>query len=57
MKKHYEKMCMTPLGVVFEGNLLQCSVVTNDSVVTTTGQEVQSYDFTDNTSDFNHTWE
>ena len=26
MKKHYEKMCMTPLGFVFEGTLLAGSM-------------------------------
>ena len=55
MKKHYEKMCMTPLGFVFEGNLLEASVV-ETMVVESTGQEVMDYDFSQDTS-FNTDWE
>lgn len=41
MKKHYEKMCMTPLGFVFEGTLLQGSSITKESyAVTSPGHEL-----------------
>ena len=41
MKKHYEKMCMTPLGLYLEGNLLLSSPVqTASEVVTTPGHEI-----------------
>ena len=53
MKKHYEKMCMTPLGFEPLGNLLAASTA-NQTTVRTTGQEVQSLDFSDDT--FNHEW-
>ena len=56
MKKHYEKMCMTPLGIVFEGNLLQASIVTEEAMVSTTGQKTETYDFSDADS-FNTQWE
>ena len=57
MKKHYEKMCMTPLGFVFEGNiLLDASIVTEDAMVSTTGQKLETYDFND-TDTFNTQWE
>ena len=56
MKKHYEKMCMTPLGFVFEGNLLQSSIVKEESVVKTMGQTVEDYDFS-NGDEFNIEWE
>ncbi len=36
MKKHYEKMCMTPLGFVFEGTLLSGSI---EAEVRATGHE------------------
>ena len=39
MKKHYEKMCMTPLGFVFEGNILQNASVLDDMTVTSVGQK------------------
>lgn len=55
MKKHYEKMCVTPLGVVFEGNLLGASTV-NTTRVRATGQEVENLDFSDSGT-FNHSWE
>ena len=58
MKKHYEKMCMTPLGFVFEGNvLLDASIVAKDSTVTSMGQELgDPIDFTDSET-FNTEWE
>jgi len=34
MKKHYEKMCMTPLGFVFEGAVLASSIRTDEMSVT-----------------------
>ncbi len=40
MKKHYEKMCMTPLGFVFEGNLLEGSIVNMETTVRATGHEI-----------------
>ena len=40
MKKHYEKMCMTPLDFMFEGNLLEGSVI-DDMAVTSMGQKVE----------------
>ena len=55
MKKHYEKMCMTPLGFVSECNLLEGSVVSN-MTLQSTGQEVKDYDFSQDTS-FNTEWE
>ena len=57
MKKHYEKMCMTPLGVVFEGQLLANSVVDNVTAggVIAAEQEVYEADFS--TSDFNFDWD
>ena len=59
MKKHYEKMCMTPLGFEFEGNLLEASVITNSSVVRATGHEVgYTFDGTDTGGgEFNLDWE
>ena len=55
MKKHYEKMCMTPLGFITEGNLLQASV-SQTMVVESTGQEVIEYDF-EHDDTFNTDWE
>ena len=55
MKKHYEKMCMTPLGFEPLGALLDGSVVTNQSVINTNAQEVQTYDFSDSSFSGN-TW-
>ena len=43
MKKHYEKMCMTPLEFIFEGNLLEGSVL-DDMKVISAGQLVQDID-------------
>ena len=55
MKKHYEKMCMTPLGFVIEGSLLAGSV--GDTVTAqTSGQELEYYDFSSDDS-FNVNWE
>ena len=56
MKKHYVKMCMTPLGFSVEGNLLQASIVTEEAAVMTTGQKTVEYDFT-NDNTFNTDWE
>lgn len=48
MKKHYEKMCMTPLGLYIEGNLLLSSPVQKASeVVTTPGHEIVQDTFGD----------
>jgi hypothetical protein len=47
---------MTPLGFVIEGNLLQASIPVEESVVSTTGQEVETYTFTDSDT-FNTQWE
>lgn len=54
MKKHYEKMCMTPLGFEPSGNLLQGSVQATTEVQTT-GQLVESFDFND--PSFQQNWE
>ena len=54
MKKHYEKMCMTPLGFEFEGNVLGASTY-DSTAVRSTGQEVEEIDFSE--SPFNHNWE
>ena len=34
MKKHYEKMCMTPLGFAPEGSVLASSIYTDNLSVT-----------------------
>lgn len=58
MKKHYEKMCMTPLGFEPLGALLNGSVVTTTSSVSTTGQVVEEIDFSSSTSGFSgNAWE
>ena len=54
MKKHYEKMCMTPLGFVFEGNLLEGSVL-DDLTVTSVGQ--QTHDINAQEEGWNTEWE
>ena len=54
MKKHYEKMCMAPLEVVFEGHLLEGSVL-DDLTVTSVGQKVQDIDAED--QGWNTEWE
>ena len=46
-----------PLGFEFGGGLLSGSIVTTESVVRTTSQEVDNYDFSSSTEDFNTTWE
>ena len=56
MKKHYEKMCMTPLESVFEGNLLLASVVTEESTVTTLGHPLETENF-DDSETFHTEWE
>lgn len=55
MKKHYEKMCMTPLGFVFEGNILQQASVLDDMTVTSVGQQVHDIDAED--QGWNTEWE
>ncbi len=45
-----------PLGFVFEGNLLQASIVTEEAMVSTTGQKTETYDFSD-PEEFNTQWE
>ncbi len=59
MKKHYEKMCMTPLGFVYERALLDASAITNSSVVRATGHEVgNTFDGTETGGgEFNLDWE
>ena len=57
MKKHYEKMCMTPLGTYFEGDLLLTSVVQEESyVVTTPGHQIEKETFNDSET-FQLDWE
>lgn len=56
MKKVYKKLCVTPLQFSCEGNLLQASIVTEQAVVSTTGQKVETYDFNDS-STFQQDWE
>ena len=59
MKRHYQKMSMTPLGMEFESNLmvLQGSIVDNVATVEAMPQEVQNYDFTSETSPFDVDWD
>ena len=59
MKKHYERMTMTPLGMEFESNLLalQGSIVDNVATVEAMPQEVQNYDFTNADSPFDVDWD
>ena len=57
MKKHYEKMCMTPLGFVPGGNLLLASAVTEESyMVTNPGHELDTKAF-DDSETFHTEWE
>lgn len=58
MKKHYEKMCMTPLGMELEGNLLliQGSIVDNADTIVTIEQEVGEYNFS-TSDDFKVDWD
>ena len=55
MKKCYQTLTIEPLNVAIEGNLLQASIVTEEAMVSTTGQKVETYDFNDGT--FNLDWE
>ena len=59
MKKHYERMTMTPLGMELESNLmvLQGSIVDNVATVEAMPQEVQNYDFTNAESPFYVDWD
>ena len=59
MKKHYERMTMTPLGMEFESNLmaLQGSIVDNVATVEAMPQEVENYDFTNADSPFDVDWD
>ena len=59
MKKHYEKMSMTPLGMEFQDNLLvlQGSIVDNVATVEAMPQEVDNYDFTSADSPFDVDWD
>ena len=47
MKKHYEKMSMTPLGMDYECELMvvQGSIVNNATTVESMGQDVENYVF------------
>lgn len=57
MKKRYDKLSMSPLGFVPERRLLlETSIVESNPMVTTTAQEVQPYDFSNDTS-FQQDWE
>lgn len=56
MKKIYDKLNVTPLGFVPDGNFLQASIVTEETMVSTTGQKLETYDFND-TDTFNTQWE
>ena len=59
MKRHYQKMSMTPLGMEFESNLmvLQGSIVDNVATVEAMPQEVENYDFTNADSPFDVDWD
>ena len=59
MKKHYERMTMTPLGMELESNLmvLQGSIVDNVATVEAMPQEVENYDFTYADSPFDVDWD
>ena len=59
MKKHYERMTMTPLGMEFESNLmvLQGSIVDNAATVESMGQDVENYTFDGTTSGFHVDWD
>ena len=56
MKKPYEKLCMTCLDAVPGCSLLQASIVSEESMVSTTGQKTETYDFSD-ADTFNTQWE
>ena len=59
MKKHYEKMCMTPLGMEFESNLLliQGSTLDNADKVVTIDQAVGEFNFEDPDGGFSVDWD
>ena len=59
MKKHYERMTITPLGMELESNLmvLQGSIVDNVATVEAMPQEVENYDFTNADSPFDVDWD
>ena len=59
MKRHYQKISMTPLGVNFESNLmvLQGSIVDNAATVESMGQDVENYYFDGTTSGFHVDWD
>ena len=59
MKKHYERMTMTPRGMELESNLmvLQGSIVDNVATVEAMPQQVQNYDFTNAESPFDVDWD
>lgn len=56
MKKKYQELCITPLQFNCEGSLLQASIVTEEAMVTTTGQPTETFDFNDS-STFQQDWE
>lgn len=56
MRKRYEKLSVTLLGFAPEEKLLQASIVTEEAMVSTTGQKTESYDFSDSDT-FNTDWE
>jgi len=55
MGKKYEKTLFTPIDIECEGGILSGSVINVSSTIETTGQEVQTLDFEDDS--FNHNWE
>ena len=55
MKQRYQTLTIEPLEFSIEGNLLQASIVTEEAMVTTSGQKVEEYDFNDGS--FNLDWE
>ena len=59
MKKHYERMTITPLGMGLESSLmvLQGSIVDNAATVESMGQDVENYYFDGTTSGFHVDWD
>ena len=55
MKQRYQTLTIEPLVFSIEGSLLQASIVTEEAMVTTSGQKVEEYDFNDGS--FNLDWE
>ena len=55
MKKYLAPRVLNTVDVLLEEDFLAGSVVTKDTEVKTTGQEVVSHDFSD--SSFNQVWE